>query len=346
MWDEIPGGIWYDGKVGIGTSSANHMLDIHGGGGTSNASIGLCQADGLVNGDATLGLYANPLELLGAELKYDSSEHLLAVRGVVGGTADTKFVVNTASGHVGVGVDDPQVLFAVNGAGSEGSGQTGTDYVVASFKNKESSHSAVSIDAVDGYDSRLYLASAGQARWALMNDDSGGDEFEIRTVEEATGTNARFRVKRDGTTEVYKLRILGGADLVEPFCTGIERLEPGTVVTIDPERPGELRASNCSYDTKVAGVVSGAGGVEPGLMLSQHGVLDQGSPIALTGRVYVRCTTEGGAIRPGDLLTTASSSGQAMRAADRARAPGAVLGKAMTGLQEGSGLVLVLVNLQ
>jgi hypothetical protein len=346
VWDTIPGGIAYDGKVGIGTSSANHMLDIHGSGGTSNASIGLCQADGLTNGDATLGLYANPLELLGAELRYDSSDSLLAVRGVVGGSADTKFVVNTANGHVGVGVSDPQVLFAVNGAGSEGSGQAGTDYVVASFKNKESSHSALSIDAVDGYDSRLYLASAGHARWAMMNDAGDGDEFEIRTVDDATGTNAKFRVKRDGTTEVYKLRILGGADLAEPFRTGVESLEPGTVVAIDPERPGELRASDCAYDTKVAGVVSGAGGVEPGLMLSQQGLLDQGSPIALTGRVYVRCTAEGGAIRPGDLLTTASLRGHAMRASDRERAPGAVFGKAMTGLQEDTGLVLVLVNLQ
>ena len=35
-----------------------------------------------------------------------------------------------------------------------------------------------------------------------------------------------------------------------------------------------------------------------------------------------------------------------MRAVDRERANGAVLGKAMTTLDEGTGLVLVLVNLQ
>jgi len=35
-----------------------------------------------------------------------------------------------------------------------------------------------------------------------------------------------------------------------------------------------------------------------------------------------------------------------MKVTDHARAQGAVLGKAMTGLKEGSGLVLVLVTLQ
>ena len=35
-----------------------------------------------------------------------------------------------------------------------------------------------------------------------------------------------------------------------------------------------------------------------------------------------------------------------MKAADRARAAGAVIGKAMTGLESGQGLVLVLVSLQ
>ena len=49
---------------------------------------------------------------------------------------------------------------------------------------------------------------------------------------------------------------------------------------------------------------------------------------------------------PGDRLTTASLAGHAMKAADAQRAAGAVLGKAMTSLDEGTGLVLVLVDLQ
>jgi hypothetical protein len=51
-------------------------------------------------------------------------------------------------------------------------------------------------------------------------------------------------------------------------------------------------------------------------------------------------------VRPGDLLTTSATPGHAMKAANLERAPGAVLGKAMTGLAEDRGLVLVLVSLQ
>jgi hypothetical protein len=49
---------------------------------------------------------------------------------------------------------------------------------------------------------------------------------------------------------------------------------------------------------------------------------------------------------PGDLLTTSEPPGHALKASDRERSHGALIGKAMTGLSAGRGLVLVLVNLQ
>jgi len=68
--------------------------------------------------------------------------------------------------------------------------------------------------------------------------------------------------------------------------------------------------------------------------------------VALTGRVYVQADTSNGAIKPGDLLTTSGTPGRAMKVSDHVRAQGAILGKAMTALNEGKGLVLVLVTLQ
>ena len=53
-----------------------------------------------------------------------------------------------------------------------------------------------------------------------------------------------------------------------------------------------------------------------------------------------------GAIQPGDLLTTSGVPGRAMKVTDHAKAAGAILGKAMTGLGDGQGMVLVLVTLQ
>jgi hypothetical protein len=68
--------------------------------------------------------------------------------------------------------------------------------------------------------------------------------------------------------------------------------------------------------------------------------------VALSGRVFVKADASAGPIRPGDLLTTSAVPGHAMKVADHDRAQGAVLGKAMTGLESGTGLVLVLVTLQ
>ena len=117
-------------------------------------------------------------------------------------------------------------------------------------------------------------------------------------------------------------------------------------MSIDPEHPGRLIASGGAYDTRVAGVVSGAGGVNHGIRMGQDDVLDGDTLLAMTGRVHVRCSTENGPIRPGDRLTTASLTGHAMKVTDSARSVGAVIGKAMSSLDEETGLVLVLVNLQ
>ena len=96
----------------------------------------------------------------------------------------------------------------------------------------------------------------------------------------------------------------------------------------------------------MAGIVSGANGIHPGIALHQNDVMDGDQDIALGGRVYVLADATGSAIRPGDLLTTSDTPGHAMKVTDHARAQGAILGKAMSRLTSGKGLVLVLVSLQ
>ena len=51
-------------------------------------------------------------------------------------------------------------------------------------------------------------------------------------------------------------------------------------------------------------------------------------------------------IEPGDLLTASDTPGHAMKVTDYTKAHGAILGKAMSSLESGKGLVLVLVSLQ
>jgi hypothetical protein len=155
------------------------------------------------------------------------------------------------------------------------------------------------------------------------------------------------KIKVDGRVITDVLEILGGSDVAEPFPLREEdKALPGSVVVIDETTPGGLTLSTVPYDLRVAGVVAGAGGIQPGITLSQGAPAEGDARVALAGRVYCLATAVNGPIRPGDLLTTSDVPGHAMRATDRTLAPGATLGKAMSALEDGEGLVLVLVNLQ
>ena len=119
------------------------------------------------------------------------------------------------------------------------------------------------------------------------------------------------------------------------------------LVSIDPNNPGELTISQQAYDKKIVGVISGANGVQAGMLLAQKGTLADGdTPVAITGRVYCYADASNEPIEAGDFLTTAPIAGFAMKATDMDKARGAIIGKAMTGLEEGQGMVLILITLQ
>jgi len=148
-----------------------------------------------------------------------------------------------------------------------------------------------------------------------------------------------------GTMSCRVLTIRGGADVAEPFAMP-EEIAKGSVVVIDDAHPGQLKLSAEAYDTRVAGIVSGANGINPGIALHQEGVVEGGQNVALSGRVYVQADAAFGAIKPGDLLTTSDTPGHAMKVTEPGKAQGAILGKAMSELKAGKGMVLVLVTLQ
>jgi hypothetical protein len=163
---------------------------------------------------------------------------------------------------------------------------------------------------------------------------------------DVVGTIKSTALQVNGATTTGVLTITGGADVAEPFAMSEPDLPKGAVVIIDEAQPGRLKLSAHPYDTRVAGIISGAGGVNSGLTLSQQGVLEGGQNVALSGRVYALADATESPIKPGDLLTTSETPGHCMKATDRERAYGTVIGKAMSGLTEGCGLVLVLVSLQ
>ncbi len=107
-----------------------------------------------------------------------------------------------------------------------------------------------------------------------------------------------------------------------------EGVVPGTVMSAVDDGVG-LAPSTESYDQKAVGVVAGAGAFTAGARIGtrQDGTNDL--PITLNGQVYVRVCLAGGPVKVGDLLVSSNRQGVAMRAADRERAFGAVVGKAL-----------------
>jgi hypothetical protein len=193
----------------------------------------------------------------------------------------------------------------------------------------------------DGDYARIQLQVASRPLWHIA---VGGADNSLVLY---NSTNSIVTsVSESGTLTTRVLTITGGADIAEPFQMSQRDLRKGSVVVIDEENPGRLKLSTEPYDRRVAGIISGAGGVNPGLSLQQEGVVEGDQQVALTGRVFAQADTSNGPIKPGDLLTTSPSPGRAMRVTDHARAQGAILGKALSALAEGDGLVLVLVTLQ
>jgi hypothetical protein len=155
------------------------------------------------------------------------------------------------------------------------------------------------------------------------------------------GTAAIFQ----GDVEVTGDIRLTNADCAEDFTIGVGiAVEPGTVMVVGEN--GALFPSQQPYDKRVAGVISGAGDYKPGIVLDKQQSELTRQPIALVGKAFCKVDARYGAVEVGDLLTTSPTAGHAMKASDSAKAPGAVIGKALRPLSDGQGLIPILIALQ
>jgi hypothetical protein len=136
---------------------------------------------------------------------------------------------------------------------------------------------------------------------------------------------------------------LTGADVAERFEVTDDGVEPGTVMVLEGD--DLIRVSRRAYDPCVAGVLSGAGTYRPGVVLDVAGGRTRRSPLALVGKAFCKVDASYGAIRVGDLLTTSDTAGHAMRATQPSRTFGAVLGKAMASVDDGTACIPILVGL-
>jgi hypothetical protein len=283
----------------------------------------------------------------GANAYIQNSGGHLVFKPTGSGYSTAAMVMQANTLNVGIGSTNPQAKLEVASGSGDILRLIGYEPFITLF------------DSHHGY-TPTYIQNAGGS---IVFKPSGFGSCCAAMVMQATtgnvgiGTSApQAKLDVVGQTRTQSLQITGGADFAENFDVNVEttgdeelaaKVEAGMVVSIDPTSPGKLRLSAHAYDRRVAGIISGAGGVKPGMMMSQEGTLADGKhPVALSGRVYCWVDASQGAVEPGDLLTTSSTPGHAMKATDPAKAQGAIIGKAMTGLKEGKGLALVLITLQ
>ena len=161
----------------------------------------------------------------------------------------------------------------------------------------------------------------------------------IEAYDSDPSSNRRWYVRNDGQVYADGSFHNTGADFAE-MLPAVEGLEPGDVLVISLD--GQLLRSSSPYATSVMGVYS----TEPGFVGGSDEEMENPGkvPLAIVGIVPVKASTENGPIAPGDLLTTSSTPGHAMFADHFVG--GAIIGKALEPLEEGTGIIQMLVMLQ
>jgi hypothetical protein len=193
---------------------------------------------------------------------------------------------------------------------------------------------------------RLHIGRAREINAGALNTGTNG---VLMTIQDNGNigigtTQPQEKLDIDGNLAVSGDVLLTGADCAEDFeVQDALELEPGTVMVIDTDQ--RLCASHEAYDRRVAGVLSGAGDCRPGVVLGRGSARRNRMPLALNGKVFCKADAVYAPIAVGDLLTTSSTRGHAMKASDATRAFGAVIGKALQPLAEGQGLIPMLVTL-
>lgn len=345
------------GSYGVyGSNGTNQLPGAPNGGTTLQGGAGVygynCQNPGLQGGAGVYGLNTNGNGVVGETGASNNSgvwgNHTADGNGVSGssvsgdGVAGTSVTGNgvqgttgngNSSGVIGVNTDGGNGVYgmSVSGRAVAGNSQMGN------AGHFESGGTGVGV----------YATSAGGNAGQFQSNTGAGVYASGGIGIYAQGSPAgQFQGDIRVTGDVILVNSPNSMDIAEDFDLEDELLnaDPGTVLVIGSG--GKLSACAKPYDTRVAGVVSGAGEFRPAVVLGRLDDAGPRSPIALIGKVVCKVDAEFGSIEAGDLLTTSPTLGCAMKVTDRSKALGAILGKALRPHTAGHGMVPILVSMR
>lgn len=204
---------------------------------------------------------------------------------------------------------------------------------LAEFRNSNAGNTSAAID----------VHQTGTGTGLLLNHNGPSGSL---AVFKANGANM-VRFTHAGTGHFEGGTINGGADLAEAFEVSgpASGYEPGDVMVISTASDRTMEKSSTPYSDLVAGVYA----TKPGILLTEQATedaLDNKVPLGVVGVIPTKVCDEGGPIKRGDLLVTASKPGYAMKADKKKAGPGQVIGKALQELASGEGKIKVLVNVK
>lgn len=288
----------------------------------------------------------------------------LSLHEVTDGSYPLEFCPNwiTFYQNVGIGTTSPQQNLSVNGylnVDQSGADVGGTGaFVYHSISFGSGSGEAIGSDRgsgpnVNGLDfytdwlDRMSITNSGNVG---IGTTSPQYNLDVTGTVHATGvinaTTSGVKYPDGNTQTTAWTGVLCGGDYAEAVNAKGSRksYEPGDVLVIGDDSNGEVQKSVEPYSTLVAGIFA----TKPGVIGRRQTLVKDADeiPMAMIGIVPTKVTTENGPIHRGDLLVTSSVAGFAMKGTDRSRLVGAVIGKAMGSLENGTSVIEVLVTLQ
>jgi hypothetical protein len=315
-----------------------------------------------IRGDATattnstagvIGSSAAPLGIGVLGVNFSATGNAVGVRGISFQSADATGVwgETTATNGDAVGVFGTSTSPLGTGVFGQASASSG-DAVGVFGRSFSAGGTGVwgEVTASSGSNFAIYgrVASSGTAG-VFDNVTSTGNLLLGRTGGNGNPITNVFRVDVNGRGYFNGGTQLSGADFAESVEV-MERAtayEPGDVIMIDVTGARRFSLANRPYSTLVAGVYS----TKPGVLSTLHQIYDGALaqteiPLAVVGIVPCKVSGENGAISAGDLLVASSTPGYAMKATNRARMTGAVIGKALQAMNTKTGKIEILVSLQ